>query len=492
MSRAAQTISSFYGLNRDQLELDFINVRVSRDIRLYVDPFSIHHASDRFSALCRATISDYFDAVIELIKTGDDARAFELLSRLQEPNQTHLGLSRGRPRGRGVGTIQARKLLAALKSSKAVKTGMLTDLEDCALLIENVGPDKISDITTNIIRKHLITYTQAQCRLWGIPMVPSVNPGATWEGRNIGWRAQLTNLPVCNDRTLLLVPKSFVRYRASFSPLEYYQRDILEFLQAEHLDANTNLVRLLKSGPHKGERRPPTKKTLQRLRENRFSKSFLFEFSQKHPSVLRGYKKRKEEEIEPIADDQIEATADLPTGKTIADISKRLGQIPTGREKANSYHKCIFGILSAMFYPELIFPRIEAEIDEGRKRVDILLHNAQREDSFFSWIAKVRQIPSALIYAECKNYEEDPANPEIDQLLGRFNINNGKFGFLICRSFSNRKLIIQRCRDAALKGRGHIIALCDEDIKQLGKMASTGDRKAIMDYLLSRFNEIDN
>ena len=79
---------------------------------------------------------------------------------LREPNQTRFGLSRGdRPHGRGVGADQALELYDALSQSAAVQTGLLKDLEDCELLIPGISSDKISDITTNIIRPNLIEYT---------------------------------------------------------------------------------------------------------------------------------------------------------------------------------------------------------------------------------------------------------------------------------------------------------------------------------------------
>ena len=46
----------------------------------------------------------------------------------------------------------------------------LASLEECELMIEGIGRDKISDLTTNVIRTHLIEYTQDQCTLHGVPL----------------------------------------------------------------------------------------------------------------------------------------------------------------------------------------------------------------------------------------------------------------------------------------------------------------------------------
>jgi len=80
-----------------------------------------------------------------------------LLNGLSEPNETHLGLSSGRPQGRGVSGKQAFDLYRHLTRSRAAASGLLSELADCDLFIEGIGPDKISDISTNIIRRELIS-----------------------------------------------------------------------------------------------------------------------------------------------------------------------------------------------------------------------------------------------------------------------------------------------------------------------------------------------
>ena len=65
---------------------------------------------------------------------------------------------------------------------------------------------------------------------------------------------------------------------------------------------------------------------------------------------------------------------------------------------------------------------------------------------------------------ECKNYSEDPKNPELDQLSGRFSVNSTKFGILVCREITNKNIFIKRCRDLWKQKKELILLLTDIDI----------------------------
>lgn len=114
-------------------------------------------------------MQDFFEEVLAGIRSGNNYRAEQLLRRLKEPNETHLGLSSGKARGRALGVESAHDVWEALSQSAAARTGLLKDLEDTVLMIEGVGVDIVSDMTTNIIREPLIQYTQEACEFYGIP-----------------------------------------------------------------------------------------------------------------------------------------------------------------------------------------------------------------------------------------------------------------------------------------------------------------------------------
>jgi len=479
-----QTFSEFFKLSKSQYELDFVDVPINNgDVRLFIDPYAISRRVDRWSVQCHNLVVDFFQEIIDSIRNGKKKDARYMLSGLREPNQTCLGMSRGKkPRGRGVGGEQADALYQALAESTAVKTGFLKDLEDCELLIGGISRDKISDITTNIIRGKLIEYTQSQCELFSIT-TSQVASGLIWDATQRKWISQYTELPVCYGRSIILTPKAISRHSLEFNHQEYYQHFVLNFLQAEHLSANSSLVRVLKDG----RKKEPTKKSLKV--KYPLSKEYLYEFSKDHPDVLKKYKDSKKYYVKEISNELIDVLNEQKQVVDFKKLKKDLDNIPLGDAGASRFHSHIKGILTAIFHPFLINPVKEQEIHEGRKRIDLVFENAARE-GFFLGLPQNKKIPSAYIFVECKNYSGDPKNPELDQLAGRFSVNRGKFGFLICRRIADKDLFFKRCKDTAVDDRGFIIALDDLDIKQILEYRENNDIQGISAFLDVQFRKL--
>jgi len=91
---------------------------------------------------------------------------------------------------------------------------------------------------------------------------------------------------------------------------------------------------------------------------------------------------------------------------------------------------------------------------------------------------------------ECKNYVGDPGNPELDQVSGRFSPSRGKVGFLLCRSFEDKELFLQRCRDTANDQRGFVMAFDDEDLRDLVGARRDGDLPKFHRLLKERFDAL--
>jgi hypothetical protein len=397
-------VSNYFRINKSQAQLDFVDVDTEKDLQLFIDPYVFSKSSDAWSVICHEAIVSFFQSVIDAVRRGDDATGRALLNNLGEPNETCLGLSTGTPAGRGIGRLQADELYDRLKRSRAARTGLLSELSDCELFIVGIGSDKVSDITTNILRRNLIEYTQTQCDLHGIPLVGEVASGMLWDGAEHRWTNQYVSLPVINGQKLILVPKSSVRWKLAFSHQDYYNKFVLEFLQAENLKQYTALVETLKNGT-----RRVTKKSLKEIHP--LAKDFLAEFTERNPRVLETYKKLLSvsnglgnSEI----DDQFNESAFAQS------LMEELPNINPGNASANQFHSFMVGVIEFIFYPDLIYPVKEDEINEGRKRIDISYTNNASSGFFFRRHIEAR-CNAVKVMVECKNYQKEMANPELYQ-----------------------------------------------------------------------------
>ncbi len=465
--------SEFFRLAHSQPALDFVDIDPDEDIPLFFDPYTFVNETDPFSEACASSLNSFFNTVIDCVRNQQHERGRALLGRLNEPNELCFGWSKGNPAGRGLGELQASQVYDKLAMSEAAKTGLLSDLAECELFIEGIGPDKISDVTANIIRGHLINYTQEQCELHGVPM-DSVPGGPIWDEQELRWKTGYVRLPILNGQPVTLVPKRSVRWIGDLSHQhqKYYRHFVLNFLRDEHLRSNSGLVHVLRNGK---------KKVYKKDLEERYplSKDFLFRFSRDNPQVFERYKEAyKKTKLIDIS----EIDEDFDVELFVDSLIERLAAIPYGAKYATDFQNIIVGILEFIFHPNLTNPKKEQPIHGGRKRIDITYANAAR-DGFFFRMHSHFEITSIWIIVECKNYSADPENPELDQLSGRFSPNRGRFGFLVARRFEDRERFLNRCRDTAMDNRGYILPLVDSDIIQMLTMIKEGRRHRIDSYL---------
>lgn len=443
--------SKFFSLGLSQYQLDFVDVSNEYDTPVYVDPYAIEIHDDTWSEQASEHIRSFFKTVLDALRSNDFPHAAGLMSHLSEPQETFLGVSKDKPLGRGVGQTQARQLISAIRQSKAYKTGLLTDLSEMALYVEGIDRDKISDLTTNIIRGLLVIYTQEQCELLEVPVHNYSGP-PIWDTNRCDWVARTVKLPFIEDSPTLLVPKYIVRRRLSLDSQEFYNKQITDFLVAENIRANSALVKTIKGQKkvYKGDVREANPK----------SKPFITDMVIKYPDLLNSYKEIAKR-YGPMLTFEHEDKLTITT--VCRNLAKLFPKTKAGVRTADDYHQLVMGALTALFYPSLIQPHKEWEIHGGRKRIDIVFTNAA-DTGFFAHRRDDDQVRANMVIVECKNYSNDIENPEIDQLLGRFDRNRGKFGIIACRSVDKPDLLLKRCQDAASRSQGYILVLTDDDL----------------------------
>ena len=473
--------TEYFCLNKSQKEIDFVDVNLDRDIPLFIDSFAIQMRNDEWADRAISAIEWFFELVIKCISDWENEKAKRLLIN-KDPQEICLWFSKKWHSWKSVWPTDSNHLFDSFANSKAIKSWLLEDLEDSILFVDNIWKDKISDLVWNIIKKFLIEYTQNQCELYSIPTEERVAINLFWDDVNLKWWQWYFNLPVCNDKPIILVPKSIVRLDSVFKYDEYYSKFVLEFLQAQHLNNGSSLVEVLKNGKSR-----VTKKKLEE--KHPLTKDFLVNFTEKNNEVLLQYKEVKKRNFSYIDDKTINSISDQEEDLYFFDnLIWILDNIEKWNWGAGELHDTIINVINSIFIPNIFTsPKKESSIHSWRKRIDIVYFNNASSGFFYKL---QNMIPSWKIIIECKNYEWDPKNPELDQLSWRFSPTRWQFGLLICRNISNKNLFNQRCIDTAKDSRWYIMALDDTDIKALINFKKNWQDNNINNFFESKWNEL--
>lgn len=479
-------ITEKFKINKMQGELDFVNIDIDKDMQLYIDPYRISKLSGPFIDKANGIINNFFSYIIELLLSKNYDKINEIFTNFSEVNETCLGLSKNKPRGNGLGNKGTQVFLESIKRSRAIELGIMESLEDIKVFIPGVGSDRISDMTTNIIRKLLIEYTQEQCKIFGIPLRSNVASGLYWDTNSRSWKQEYTDMLVIDNKRYLLVPKIIVTYGDRITSNDYFNHFVLDFLQNENIKKKSDLVQYRKGKKNKGEafvtKKDISEKQLKIKKGNSIEKDWLANFTNAHARVFKQF---KEESFSKMKDVDYDEKRD----EIAKYLINKLKSIKPGSKDANEYHITMICILEFIFYPHISNPKKEVEINDGRKRIDIVFNNSSISGFFYDLFEKY-DIPAHFIMVECKNYSSDLGNQELDQLLGRFSKHRGKFGISTSRKTKDYNALIKRCNDIYSDTDNLIIPLLDKDIISILEKISNGDENAGLDLLLSKYTEI--
>lgn len=285
-----KNFSTCFGLHIDShSEIDFVDVPVNTDIRLYLDPTLIKVGSDSFARWCADGIDSFFGVVFRACATEDMKTLRYLLDHSAEPNESHLGSSQRHSMGRGASLGILYPVFTGLISQGLFARGVVTKPSDICVLAPNFDMDRMSDLLTNILRNQLSEFTIAQCQKLGIPM-NGTRRGYCWEEGDGTWASRKWRCPVVDGKPVLLVPKTFVSRRYYLDTESYIRQQLLTFLQREHLANRSSLC-------HRRERKDGsiiiTKPTKEEVRRTDLagmpSKQAAASFACEHPDSLHQF-----------------------------------------------------------------------------------------------------------------------------------------------------------------------------------------------------------
>lgn len=156
-----------FGLDSDWFKKNkVLNPTIDVDTPLFIDPLLLEtSAHPEFSGCAFDAYIAHFEKAYKLIATATDEKdpvwraAMELL-RYNEINGTCLGYSKKSVRGSGMGVKLSQNVLM---TARRIITLGVKDVEFFSILSlfeEKIGPDRISDMTTNIILQCIINFNE--------------------------------------------------------------------------------------------------------------------------------------------------------------------------------------------------------------------------------------------------------------------------------------------------------------------------------------------
>ncbi|MCK6231591.1 hypothetical protein [Stenotrophomonas indicatrix] len=202
------TLSMAWKVTQAQLEsVGAIDVTLNCDTNLFIDPLLLDDASDDDFAQCATeAYTSRFEKICALLaesKEGGDLadRSARNLLKFHEVPYTHLGYSSGTS-GSGFGSQLIDNL--AINAKQAISIGVRDpNLFMVLCLFEaGVGPDRISDMTTNILVDCLAAFTLRACTRLEIQVQDFTLAGK---------KHQLPWNPLKPSEPILLVPRDIVR-----------------------------------------------------------------------------------------------------------------------------------------------------------------------------------------------------------------------------------------------------------------------------------------
>jgi hypothetical protein len=445
--------------NLSQYQVDFVIPRAGVDVPLGIDPFLLFKSRDSEFLELHKVLLDAFNAGIAAVRRGDLTSARRMFD-FPEVAAIGLGYTRKSKRGSGVGTYLTELILETLAGSPALQERGVHHVEEMQLLSAGVGPDRISDIAANLLKRFLIEYTQRQCAIWNLP-AKSTPISHIYDPSAQAWEDSYEELPVSpvDGSPILLVPRRFVRALPWINYDDFLRTEFNPYLAArrEVLSRSKRNTRVL-GGGEQGASEPTAKQDVVTITRGdiglveRYARSREQHRADARPAL-------------DYIDDDACREAEL--------LKAKLGNVVPGRESAGQYQRTVLEILNYLFNPDLIDGQPEVRTIDGTERRDIIFTN-DSDESFWEYVRSAHD--GILLMFEAKNTEDldlDAVNQTATYLGDRI----GRLGVIVTRktpTLAITRKIFSVWNDSS-PNRKVILTLSDAELHDLLDLRGQGD-----------------
>ncbi|WP_216378755.1 hypothetical protein [Arcanobacterium phocae] len=231
-------IIKYLGLPAD---VEFVNIDSDRDTELYCQPAMIRYQARRGSQLALKALHyiSSFDlncfGLLRSPNAEDRQKVRELFQHFNEVDECGLGMSKTAKGGKGSSFILGEAMHESLMNDLCaqVKVGILNEIEVLAPLTDGVAVDRVSDITTKLIRPVLARFTQEMRvkypQIGALPV--EVRNLEVWDINERTWVKRPFELINFQGRLVLLVPKKWTWKYLCFKRESFFNVTILGEIQ---------------------------------------------------------------------------------------------------------------------------------------------------------------------------------------------------------------------------------------------------------------------
>lgn len=415
-------------INKTQREVDFLIPFLDIDRRYCLDPELLRTSKTKNLLSWKTEIDDFIALINRVIKQGNIEKIEKLLN-IGEAPDAGLGYCHKGVSGSGFGNEISKNIIEILSKSEEFKKKGLERLEELQWFDKDIGPDRISDLTIHILKRHIIKYTKMWAKKSGVP-VEDVRINKVFEPNSLSWVSLKEQLPVNPKRIvrdainphppLLFLPKEIIKPLPMFlSYDEFYG-----FIDPDYT-------------PGEDMRQP---------------KPEIVEMVVKDPSLSTRFIRTRETKLDSLFRPDYD--------KEIHNKIARLEEIPSGSKKhANEYRDLVRDILVFLFEDLEFYGQEKNSILKDNRRDLIFINNAT--SGIFS---DLKTKHGALhIVVDAKNTDK-VTTKDVAQVANYLNPDIGLVGFIVSRKKDKK---YKNYSYSTLKNHKKIILfISDEDLKR--------------------------
>ncbi len=419
-----------HGINRTQKEVDFLIPFLDSDRRYCLDPSLLRFSTTPALVSWREEIDEFLKLVHHVMKGGDMVKLKRVLN-IGEAPDAGLGYCKDGVRGSGMGNEISGQVIKILATNEEFRKRGFMRLEELQWLDKNIGSDRISDLAINILKRHIIKYTQQQAKKYKVPM-EEVRVNKVFNPDTLEWISIKAKMPINPKRIvkdalnhhppLLFLPKEAVKAL----PLFLSYDEFYGFVDEDYKTGRSKIRKV---------------------------KSEVVNYTITTPKISEDFIRSREAERESL----YRPNFDSGIHKQIALLDK----IPSGSQKhADQYRDVVQELISFVFDKDLTFYKKEKRSILGEIRRDLIFQNMAENVIFLNLKNKHT---ATHIVIDTKNTNKVTAK-DVAQISNYLNDDIGRVAFIVSRKKDKR--LRNHSYTQLTKHKKVIFFIHDEDLKR--------------------------